>query len=245
MVLMHGLGTSTNAFQPLIGHSSPRYTMLRFDFPGSGLSRPGPDIISLSIPQFVGNLESILSSRKNMAELPILVGHSLGSIVAMHYAAKHQVGAIILIGPGRSACNIPAVVERMTALAVKARVGIEGLRDSTVSNNVAASSSDLVKTLVRQMISSKDPNGYAKTCEAIMAPSHFDPDYAAIKCPTLIAGDADTISPFSRSQELKVLLEGKENGREVILKAVHAGHQQILEDTAGVIEAIETILPLA
>ena len=46
---------------------------------------------------------------------------SLDFTVAMHYAAQHlDVAALILIGPGRSAAHIPAVVERMTGLAIKA-----------------------------------------------------------------------------------------------------------------------------
>lgn len=183
MVLMHGLGGTTNVFQPLINHFASRYTMLRFDFPGSGFStfKEPP-----SIPQFVEDLSSIIESRR-LKEPPILVGHSLGSIVAMHYAYQHpEVHAtLILIGPGRSASHIPAVVERMSGLAATARKGIEGIKDSIVLNNVAPSSSDLVRTVVRQMIRSQNAEGYAATCEAVCVKTHVDPDYAAIKCPAV------------------------------------------------------------
>ncbi len=238
MVLMHGLGGTTNAFQPLIQHFSPRFTMLRFDFAGSGLStfRTPP-----SVPQFVEDLSSILQSRETK-ELPILVGHSLGSIVAMHYAAQHpDVPALVLIGPGRSASHIPAVVERMRGLGVTARQGIEGIRDSSVDNNVAPNSSDLVRTVFRQMISSQTADGYAATCDAICSKSHVDPDYSLIKSPAvLIAGDQDNISPLSRSEELKGLVGG--GSEKVSIEIVHSGHQQVLEDTTGVIKAIETVL---
>lgn len=144
MVLMHGLGGTTNYFQPLIRHFSSRYTMLRFDFPGSGFSTFNSPP---SIPQFVEDLSSILDAREKK-ESPILVGHSLGSIIAMHYASQHPTSALVLIGPGKSASHIPAAVERMTGLATKAREGIEGIRDSTIANNVAPSSSDMVRTIV-------------------------------------------------------------------------------------------------
>jgi pimeloyl-ACP methyl ester carboxylesterase len=130
----------------------------------------------------------------------------------------------------------------MTGLGAKARLGIEGIRDSTVSNNVAPSSSDLVRTVVRQMISSQNAEGYAATCEAVCAKTHIDPDYAAIKCPTLlVAGDQDNISPLSRSEDLKKLI-GAGAGEKVLLEVVHSGHQQVLEDTAGVVKAMEKVL---
>lgn len=241
MVLMHGLGGTTNASQPLISHFSSRFTMLRFDFPGSGFStfKTAP-----SIPQFVSDLASILAARETK-EVPILVGHSLGSIVAMHYASQNpdNVKALILIGAGRSASHIPVVVERMTDLGASARKGIEGIRDSTIANNVAPSSSDLVRTIVRQMISSQDGEGYAATCGAVCAKSHVDPDYAAIKCPAvLIAGDQDKISPLERSEGLQGLIGG--GGENVLLEVVHSGHQQVLEDTEGVVRAMNMVLSL-
>jgi len=238
MVLMHGLGGTTNAFQPLISHFSSRFTMLRFDFPGSGF---GTFTSQPSIPQLVKDLNSVLFSRQSQ-EPPILVGHSLGSIVAMNYASQHpEVRALVLIGPGRSASHIKTAVERMTGVAAKARDGIEGIRDSTVTNNVAPSSSDLVRTIVRHMISSQDAEGYAATCEAICAKTHVDPDYALIKSPTLlIAGDQDNISPLSRSVELKSLIGG--GHEKVTLEVVRAGHQHVLEDTAGVVGAMKSAL---
>ncbi|KAH6684398.1 Alpha/Beta hydrolase protein [Halenospora varia] len=239
MVMMHGLGGTTNAFQPLVRHFSSQYTLLRFDHAGSGFStfKTPP-----SIPQFVEDLTSILESRE-VKESPILVGHSLGSIVAMHYASKHpDVKALVLIGAGKSAAGIPAVVERMTALAAKAREGIIGIRDSTVANNIAPSSSDVARTALRQIISSQDAEGYAATAEAACAKTHVDPDFAAIKCPTLfIAGDQDNISPLARSEELKSLI-GAGGNKKIFVEVVHSGHQQILEDTDGVVAAMKPLL---
>ncbi|KAF8865790.1 alpha/beta-hydrolase [Acephala macrosclerotiorum] len=211
--------------------------MLRFDLPDSGFStfKTPP-----SVPQFVEDLKSILQPRKSK-EAPILVGHSLGSILAMHYASQYPVKGLVLIGAGRSAANVPAAVAHMTSLAAKAREGIEGIRDSTIANNVAPSSSDLVRTVVRQMISSRNALGYAATCEALCAKSHVDPDYAKIQCPSvLISGDHDKISPLSRPVDLRKLIGGGSNS--VALKVVHSRHQQVLEDTAGVAEAMEALL---
>lgn len=176
---------------------------------------------------------------------PVLVGHSLGSIIAMHYASVKPTRALVLIGPGRSASHMPDVVERMSRLAASSREGLQGIRDITIANNVAPTSSDLVRTIVRQMISSQDAEGYAVTCEAVCSKSHVDPDYSEIKCPVvLIAGDQDKISPLSRSEELRELIGGEGESQIVQLVVVHSGHQQVLEDTSGVIKAMESILAL-
>ena len=133
----------------------------------------------------------------------------------------------------------------MTGLAANAREGIEGIRDSTIENNVAPTSSDLVRTIFRQIISSQAPEGYAATCEAVCAKSHVDPDYSAIKCPAvLIAGDQDNISPLSRSEELKELISAGNEKRNVSVAMVHSGHQQVLEDTERVVKAMEYVLAL-
>lgn len=237
IVTMHGLGGTTNVFQPLISYFASRFTILRFDFPGSGFStfKTPP-----SVPQFIEDLNSIIQARQS-EEAPILVGYSLGSIVAMHYASQYPVKGLVLIGPGRSAAHIPAAVAHMTMLATKAREGIPGIRDSTIANNVAPGSSDLVRTMIRQMISSQSEAGYAATCEAFFTKSHIDPDYAKIQCPAvLIAGDQDKISPLSRSADLQKLIGGESNNAMVIV--VNSGHQQILEDTAGAVDGMESLL---
>ena len=130
----------------------------------------------------------------------------------------------------------------MTDLAAKVREGIEGIRDSTVANNVAPSSSDPVRTVVRQIIGSQTPEGYAATCEGACTRPHIDPDYSAIKClAVLIAGDHDNISPFSRSEKLKELIGVGNEERHVTIEIVHSGHQQVLEDTECVVMAMESV----
>jgi 3-oxoadipate enol-lactonase len=55
------------------------------------------------------------------------------------------------------AAYITAVVERMTGMAAKIQIGMESMRDFAVANNIAASSLNLVGTVIKQMISAQDP----------------------------------------------------------------------------------------
>jgi 3-oxoadipate enol-lactonase len=83
-----------------------------------------------------------------------------------------------------------------------------------------------------------DPEGYAATCEAIVALEHKDPQYENITAPSVfVAGDLDMISPVSRSQELCGLLGGTS-----WVDIVRSGHQPILEDLPGVKQAIDKLL---
>jgi len=141
----------------------------------------------------------------------------------MHYAAQHpDVRALVLIDPGRLASHIEVAVERMAELAAKSREGIERVRDSTIANNVAIGSSDLLKTVVRQIISSQDPEGYAATCEALCAETHAYPNYAATKCATvLIIGDQERISPLLRSDDMRKLIRGGDKDQIVRVEIVN------------------------
>jgi pimeloyl-ACP methyl ester carboxylesterase len=70
---------------------------------------------------------------------------------------------------------------------------------------------------------------------------YVDPDYAAIKCPTvLIAGDQDNISPLSRPEEPKALIGGDEGIVELVV--VDSSHQQVLEDMKEVVKAMKAVL---
>ncbi|OQD84847.1 hypothetical protein PENANT_c011G05551 [Penicillium antarcticum] len=68
----------------------------------------------------------------------ILIGHSLGAIVSMHYASRHpsQIRGLVLLGAGRSIAHIPAARERMLGMAAKTREeGIQAAADMAASSN--------------------------------------------------------------------------------------------------------------
>jgi 3-oxoadipate enol-lactonase len=83
-----------------------------------------------------------------------------------------------------------------------------------------------------------DPEGYAQTCEAIVDLDHKDPEYGKILAPAVfVAGDLDTISPFGRSEDVSERLGGTS-----WVHVVKSGHQPILEDLQGTVQAINKLL---
>jgi pimeloyl-ACP methyl ester carboxylesterase len=174
-----------------------RYRTVRLDLPGSGRSSrvEGP----LSIECFVE------AAQRALATLAIrnvhVVAHSMGTIVAAHLAAAEPaaVRSLALFGP----LLAPPDPARATirARGEKARAGgVAGMQEIADALVVAATSSETrakrptAAAFVRESIMRQDAEGYARSCEALVAAQPADT--TRIACPTLlVTGDEDAVAP--------------------------------------------------
>ncbi|KAL3299766.1 alpha beta hydrolase fold protein [Colletotrichum asianum] len=252
LVCLHGLGGSTETFQRLLPVLPSSYKIALVDFQGFGKTPLVDQTKKLTIAGHVADLHDLLTSLQESSQKQcktsktIITGHSLGAIVALHYAAQHPdaVAGLVLLGPGRAIGHIPAARQRMLDLAANVRekgilFGAEIATKSNFYEDTADCSADpMTRDAVRKMVAASNPEGYAQTCEALVDLQHADPDYAAIKCPAVfIAGDKDMISPAGRSEELSKLLGG-----ESWVEVVKSGHQVILEDLKAVEQAVTKLI---
>jgi 3-oxoadipate enol-lactonase len=248
IICLHGLGGSTETFSPLLPFLDNNYRVIRLDFEGLGKSPLTSQDKPLSIARYVSDLSDlVLHVHTDCSSVSpvILIGHSLGSIVALHFAALNPsiVDGLVLIGVGRSASHITAVRERMLDMAAQTRTqGIKYAANMAATTNFPSDRERLVdpaaRAFIRRQVAGSDPEGYAKTCEAVADLTHKDPDYSKIDCESLlIAGDMDMISPINRAEGLQPLLGGKCH-----LTIVKSGHQPILEDLEGVESALSLFL---
>ncbi|KAH7021202.1 Alpha/Beta hydrolase protein [Microdochium trichocladiopsis] len=248
IICMHGLGGSSKTFLPLLPHIPQSYNTVIVDFPGYGKT-PRNTTQTVTIPGLVADLQALVqhiqSSHGTEDDKVIIFGHSLGSIVGLHFAAQFpaKVGGMFLLGAGRSASHIPAVRQRMLDTATKTRTeGIEAVAKGASIGNFPSDEQRVVPPANRQAVydevAAADPEAYAQTCEAIVGEEHKDPDYAQIKCPvTFIAGDLDVISPVERSEGLSKLLGGSAR-----VEVVKGGHQPIIDDIEPVVAAMTKLL---
>ncbi|KAL2842700.1 Alpha/Beta hydrolase protein [Aspergillus pseudoustus] len=244
IVLLHGLGGSTETFTPLLPHLHPKtYRIVCVDLEGLGKTPLSSLDVTLSITRYVDDLESLVASLQGTEEPLLLFGHSLGGIIATHYAARHS-GAtrgLALLGTGRSIANIPPARERMLALAAKTRAeGIQAAADTAAISNFPMTGEipQELRESVREAVAKSDVEGYAKACEAVAALDHVDPDYALIRAPTLLlSGSGDVISPPERSFGLKELIG--DNAWVTVLEGV--GHQFILQDLSRCLDALQAL----
>lgn len=251
VICMHGLGGSTATFDTFIPLLPSSFCAIKVDFPGFGKS-PLPTGRRISVADHVANLHHLVTSLQAAAPAgsaaaskpALLVGHSLGAVVSLQSAATTSYGGLILLGPGRSGSRIPPARKAMldTAALVRAEGITAAATKAKVTNFYADAEGRTVpeslKQAVYDAVAASDPEGYAQTCEAIVADDHVDPDYSAIKCPVVfVAGDKDMISPVSRSEDLAKLVGGPTE-----VQIVRSGHQPILEDLEGVKLALSIFL---
>jgi len=193
VVMIHGLGGSTNTFTALLP-AFARHKRVRFDLPGSGRSSrvEGP----LSVERFVEATKRAMAAAK--VEKAHVVGHSMGTIVAAHFAAAepNAVRSLALFGPllappDQARANI-------RARAAKARQeGMQGIADALLQASISSETRAKRRAavaFVRESLMAQDPDGYARSCEALAEMQSADT--SKIACPTLlVTGDEDVVSP--------------------------------------------------
>jgi pimeloyl-ACP methyl ester carboxylesterase len=231
---IHGLGGTSNTWTPLLPALS-RFTAVRFDLPGSGRSHRVEG--ALSIDKFVEACLRVLASR-NMERVHVL-GHSLGTIVATHLAAREPriVRSLALFGPLLAPPDVARA--NIKARAGKARgegvAGMQAIADTLVQASTSAETRarrPAVVAYVRESLMRQDPDGYARTCEAL---AEAEPaDATAIACPTvLVTGDEDGVAP---PQSVRAM-GGKIAGSQVeVLRG--CGHWTPLEKADECIEIL-------
>ncbi len=93
VVLLHGLGSDRRRWGPIIDHLPENLRCIAVDLPGHGESPPeGCDVASV-----VGAVQDLVVGLG--LERPVVVGHSLGAVVALLYSAMHHVRAVVAVDP--------------------------------------------------------------------------------------------------------------------------------------------------
>lgn len=196
VLMLHGLGGTSNVWGPLMP-AVARFRRIRPDLPGSGRS----DRVEgeLSLERFVGAALRILEGL-GIGKTHV-VAHSMGTIVAQHLAALHpaRVASLALFGP-LFAPPDPARAS-IRARGHKARSegvpGMQEIADALVQASTSTSTRaqhPAASAYVRESLMRQNPEGYARSCEALAAMEAIDA--SRIACPTLlVTGDEDAVAP--------------------------------------------------
>jgi 3-oxoadipate enol-lactonase len=195
LLCIHGLGGSSNTWTPLMG-AFEGLKVIRPDLPGS--ARSGLQAERLSIDVYVTALERLLADLN--IEAVHVVAHSLGTVVAQHFAVRNpgKVKSLALFGP--LVAPPEAARPNIVARARLARTGVAAMQEIAGAIVEGATSKETkaqqpaVLALVRESVMRQPPEGYAQSCEALA-----EAQSAAIeniRVPTLlVTGDQDGVAP--------------------------------------------------
>ncbi len=200
VVMVHGLGGTSNSFQPLMSVLSG-YRVIRIDLPGAGRSPVPHD--DLSMEKFAA---AVLEACKALGVARgHFAAHSMGTLVAQRLAAGYPdlVASLTLFG---------GLVEPPEAaragLAARAQLarseGMEPIAEQIIAATLSAETKvqrPAAVAFVRESIMRQPADGYAKHCEALA--KAMAADHRMITAPTLLlTGDADVVAPPSMAQTL-------------------------------------------
>ncbi|MEV0555150.1 alpha/beta fold hydrolase [Streptomyces sp. NPDC050597] len=235
VVFIHGLGGATTVYDQQAAALAETHTVLRYDLSGHGRS---PRAGVPSIADWVEELVALLDA-EGIQETAV-VAHSMGTLVASHFAAAHpsRVTRLALLGPVRA----PSEQARQATLA-RARTVREGGMSAVADAIVSVATSETTRTerplaaaMVRELLLGQDPEGYALACEALA--SAEEPDFAGIKAPVLLlTGSEDRTSPVAVNDAIFSLLP---KARLKVLDGV--GHWHTIEAADQVTHALQEFL---
>jgi 3-oxoadipate enol-lactonase len=235
VVLVHGLGSSANVWEPQVRALADRFTMVRFDLEGAGRS---PAAGTLSIEGWVQDLKALLDHLKVASAR--FVGHSLGTLILQHFAVAHpeKVEKLVLIGVNRAPPEARRVAIRERVAKVRAE-GIDAIVETVVKGGVSPHTlahKPEVVAFVRELLTRQPVEGYARSCEAMAAA--VAADVSGIRVPVLlIAGRDDAVSPVANSEGL-----AGELAQAQLRVLEQCGHWHPIEQPAAVSGALREFL---
>ena len=200
MLLVHGLGGSSNVWRPLINEFSGQFKMIVPDLPCAARSSNDPNI---SISSLATDMLTLLDSL-NIGQAHV-VGHSMGTIVCQHMAAMAplRVKNLVLLGPvGQVPESARKPIKDRAALAREQ--GMEPIADATATTALSADtkqSNPNAQGFVREMVIRQDPEGYALSSIALSESTQANLDMVTCPC-LLITGDEDLVAPATNVEVL-------------------------------------------
>jgi pimeloyl-ACP methyl ester carboxylesterase len=242
VVLLHGIGSNGQSFAPLIDALDARHRVVAWDAPGYGESTPlandWPDP-----SDYAAALNRLLAQ----LDIPrcILVGHSLGTLIAARFAvvSPNHVAALCLLSPSlgyraeKGAPLPPGAARRIEDLD---RLGAEGFAAARSPLLLAdpAARPDVLQAVARAMAAVRRP-GYDQACRMLAVGRMLD-DAAKITVPTAVmVGAQDRITPPDTTRRVyDALRPSAQRGYFEIADTGHALPQERPAEVARTIASI-------
>jgi pimeloyl-ACP methyl ester carboxylesterase len=200
VLLVHGLGGTTNFFQVQADALADRFRVIRVDSAGAGRS---PVAEGISVESHADDLAAVLDELG--VESAAVVGHSLGTLIVRALAVRHpqKVSKLALLGAVREPAEAGRQAQRDRAALLREK-GTAAVAPAVVANALSETTrrdKPEVAAFVRELVMRQDAEGYARNCEALAAapaPGPVDPALPLL----LVTGSDDKVGPPEASEEL-------------------------------------------
>ena len=236
LVLIHGIGGSTQSWERVAPLLSPHYQVLTFDVRGHGKSdKPEGDY---SAELFASDLAALLNTL-GIGSAHVL-GHSMGGVIALRFALDFPEFCDALIVSSSSAEVNPQGTKYWQDMAAK--ILEKGMEASPFeparmfTKDFIDKNPEAVAEYARRQ-SANDPSCYARAALAISS-YNYNEELGKIRCPTLIfVGGQDVLTPPGGSVKMSRLIPGS---RLIIFEG--CGHVSYMEQPDVISNAVLNFL---
>ena len=237
VVFIHGLGGTSDIWFAQREALSRHFRVIVYDRSGCGLSDRRSE--GYSIEGWADELAALLDDVE--VEASIVVGHSLGSMVAQRFAETYpeRTRALVLVG-GEAALS----PEDRDILTTRAEViderGLSAVVGSWLNSVLAPVTRDTnpaLAGLLRAMFLANDVGTYVQQAMALRD-GDVRPEQGDIRCPTLLlVGDQDPVTPLAWQRAIQAAIPGS-----TVQVIPESAHMPMLESPAAFNVALREFL---
>lgn len=224
LIFLHGVMGSSEIWRPQVDHFRSRRRVIILDLRGHGQSDKPRD--RYSITQFSDDLHSLMKTLNT--EKAIIVGHSLGGMVALRFALDHQdmVDKLVLIDTAAKPAFSAGTKLLLSLSKILMDVSYRSFLKTYISRYSDLKDFDLEEAVLKLM---KTPRHVTKSCFSAIAGFDVTSELANIRVPTLIIHGRESSTPVVLAEYMNehiphaelVIIEGaghafpKENPDEI------------------------------
>ncbi|WP_031361612.1 alpha/beta fold hydrolase [Caballeronia sordidicola] len=239
IVMLHGIGSGAASWVRQMETLRDAHQVLAWDAPGYGKSSRVKSASPVA-SDYADALSDWLDALG--IERCVLVGHSLGAIMAGSFASRQaaRVAGLLLLSPAGGYGAAPAQVreeKRDARLAMLAELGPQGLAEKRSANMLSADAGEDAKEWVRWNMARIDPAGYAQATH-LLANADLASDLTHFKGRVAVAvGAEDSITPPAACEQIA---KAANVNLQVVPGAGHAGYIEAPLRYSALIEAFGT-----
>ncbi|PQV53842.1 alpha/beta fold hydrolase [Paraburkholderia sp. BL21I4N1] len=236
LVLLHGIGSGAASWVQQFEVLGATRRVLAWDAPGYGASTP----VAAESPNAM-DYATVLNEWLDAlgVECCVMVGHSLGAIVAGAFAVAYprRVAGLLLLSPaggyGAASADVRDT-KRDQRLTMLNELGPQGLAEKRSANMLSAQANDEARAWVRWNMSRVIPHGYEQATH-LLANADLAADLTRYTGRVSVAvGADDIITPPAACERLALA------ARTSLQVVPHAGHAGYIEAPAAYTAIIDT-----